>query len=93
MGCRVEEFNFKTEFLCKTAGEGYLYVQSPIDWPTEAKLDTAGSLSVNEETTQKCAMKFSFMTGIDVYRGQDLTIGVRVTWRVIGDVVMQFSQW
>ena len=66
--------------------DGYLDVPSPIDWPLEAKLNAAGSLSAIEEAVQQRALTYSFIAGIDGDREQDLTIGLRVTWRVIGDI-------
>ena len=74
-------------------GEGNLDVPSPIDWPTEAKLNAAGSLSAIEEAVQKRALTCSLIAGIDVDRGQDVITGVRVTWRAIGDVEQDNALW
>ena len=93
LGVAFIDFNYGTEFLRKTVGEGYLEVPSPIDWPTEAKLNAAGSLSAIEEAVQQRALTYSFIAGIDVDRGQDLTVGVRVTWRVIGDIEHDDALW
>ena len=88
--CRLSvafvDFNYGTEFLRKTVSEGYLEVPSPIDWPIDAKLNAAGSLSAIEDAVQQRAVTYSLVAGIDLDRGQDQTIGVPVTWRVIGDI-------
>ena len=76
---RLLDFNYGTEFLHKTGGEGYLDVPSPVDWPTVTKVNAAGSLIAIEEVVQQRALTYSFVAGIDVERGQDLTIGVRVS--------------
>ena len=79
LGVVFLDFNYGTEFLRKTVDEGYLEVPSPIDWPTEAKLSAAGSLSAIEEAVQQRALTYSFIAGIDVDKGQDLSVGVRAT--------------
>ena len=93
LGVAFVDFNYGTEFLRKTVGEGYLDVPSPIDWPTEAKVNAAGSLSAIEEAVQQRALTYCLIAGFDVDRGQDVTVGVRVTWRVIGDVEHDNALW
>ena len=93
LGVAFLNFNYGTEFLGKTEDEGYLDVPSSINWPTEAKLNAAGSLSAIEEAVQQRALTYSFIAGIDVDRGPDLTVGVRVTLRVISDIEHDNALW
>ena len=93
LGIAFLEFNYGNEFLRKTVDEGYLDVPFPVDWPMEAKLNAAGSLSAMEEVVQQRAMTYSLFAGVDFYTEQDLTLGVRLTWRVVDDVAHDNALW
>lgn len=92
-GVAFLDFHYGQEFLRKTVNEGYLNVPFPVDWPQEAKLNAAGSLSAINEAVQQRALTYSFVAGVDMYTGQDLSLGLRVTWRVIGDVEHDNALW
>ncbi|MXZ54967.1 MAG: hypothetical protein F4Z14_02195 [Gammaproteobacteria bacterium] len=93
LGVASLDFNYEQEFLRKTVDEGYLDVPFPVDWPIEAKLNAAGSLSAIEESIQESTLTHSFIAGVDIDVGQDLTLGVRVTWRVVDDVEHDKALW
>ncbi len=92
-GVAFLDFHYGEQFLRKTVREGYLNVPFPVDWPTEAKLNAAGSLSAINEAVQQRALTYSFLAGVDMHIGQDLSLGLRITWRVIGDVEHDNALW
>ena len=93
VGVALLNFNYGNEFLRKTVDEGYLDVPFPIQWPTAAKLNAAGTLSKLNTTVQKSTMTYNLMAGIDFHHGPNLTLGVRLTWRVIGEVEHDKALW
>ena len=93
VGIAILDFNYENEFLRKTVGEGYLDVPFPVQWPDEAKLNAAGSLSSLTTTVQERALTYSLITGMDMFTGTDLTLGVRIAWRVIDDVEHDNALW
>ncbi len=92
-GVALLNFDYGNEFLRKTVGEGYLEVPFPIQWPTAAKLNAAGTLSAVEKAVQKSTMTYNMMAGVDFHHGPNLKLGVRISWRVIDDVEQDKALW
>ena len=92
-GVALLNFNYGNEFLRKTVSEGYLDVPFPVEWPTAAKLNAAGTLSTVEKAVQKSALTYNLIAGIDFHHGQNLTLGVRISWRVIDEVEQDKALW
>lgn len=93
LGIAFLDFNYGNEFLRKTVGEGYLDVPFPVQWPDAAKLNAAGSLSSITEAIEERVMTYSLIAGIDLYKNQDLTLGLRLSWRVVSTVEHQNALW
>lgn len=93
VGIAFMDFNYGNEFLRKTVGEGYLDVPFPVQWPDTAKFNAAGSLSSINTAVQERTLTYSFIAGVDMLTGTDLTFGFRLTWRVIGDVEHDNALW
>ncbi|MYF38021.1 MAG: hypothetical protein F4219_04525 [Gammaproteobacteria bacterium] len=93
LGVAALDFNYGNEFLRKTVDEGYLDVPFPVDWPVDAKMNAAGSLSAIDASIKERTLTYSLIAGVDVYSGPDVTLGLRVTWRVIDDVERDKALW
>lgn len=93
IGIAFLEFNYGNDFLRKTVGEGYLDVSFPVHWPDIAKSNAAGSLSSFTTSVQERVLTYSLIAGFDLFTTTDLTLGVRLSWRVIGDVEHENALW
>ena len=93
LGIAFLDFKYSNEFLRKSVGEGYLDVPFPVEWPEAAKLNAAGSLSSLTTSVQERALTYSLIAGIDFDTGQEMTFGVRLSWRVIDDVEHDNALW
>lgn len=93
LGIAFLDFNYGNEFLRKTVGEGYLVVPFPIQWPETAKLNAAGSVSSFTASVQERVLTYSLIAGFNVFTSTDVTLGVRLSWRVIGDLEHDGALW
>ena len=93
LGIAFLDFYYGNEFLRKTVDEGYLDVPFPVQWPVAAKLNAAGTLSSFTDAVQERALTYSLIAGVDVYTEQDITLGVRLSWRVIEEVEHENALW